>query len=227
MASSPHTIRLNDVALFQDLSEGELQALSSFLQENSFEKDEIIAFEGEECRRIFIVQSGRIKIFRCAGSGREQILEVLGPGDSCACNPGVQVWQCSATSQALSPCKVWFLPRQHYNNLINSNSKLMKKLTHIFATRLCRFSSLIEDVSLTDSRHRLVRFLLNMFGAQKAVPGKPVSISFTREEIAQRLGLVRETVTRHLQNLRRKKLIDIKAQQILLLDRQGLEKLLD
>jgi len=109
--------------------------------------------------------------------------------------------------------------------MVQSNSRLSHTLNQIFAERIKAFSCLIEEVSLKDVEKRLVRFLLDML-AQKEGKGNVLYVPFTREEIAQRIGAARETVARHLNQLKRAKLIDIKPYQITIRDKAGLENLL-
>lgn len=217
-------LSIRDVPLFKNLSEAEFQAVRQCLKEKSFQKGESLFLEGSLCERVFFVRSGRVKLTRTSSSGREQILETLGPGNTCACNPGASNWHCSSTAIAITPCSVWFLSRENYIKLVQTQSKVSQALNRLFAERLQCFSALIEEVSLKDSRKRLVRFLLGMLpeGANKDT----LAVSFTREELAQRLGMARETVARQLSQLKSKKLIDIKSHQIVLRDKAGLEKLL-
>lgn len=220
--------QLKDVPLFRGLSEAEREALKTSLREKFFKKGELLFREGGCCERVFIVQSGRVKLYRTASTGREQILETLGPGDTCACNPGAQVWSCLTTAEAVTPCTVWFLSRPDYVRMVQTNEKISHTLNQLFAERLRTFSSLIEEVSLKDVKKRLVKFLLDML-AEKRAPAKSsevLFIPFTREEIAQRLGAARETVARHLHQLKRAKLIDIKPYQIIIRDKEGLQALL-
>ena len=216
---------LKDVPLFQNLSEAELSALQAKLREKTFKKGEILFQEGQCCERIFIVQSGRVKLVRMASSGREQILENLGPGDTCACNPGSRTWNCLSTAEAATPCTVWFLSRDDYVRMVQDNGHFSRSLNRLFAERLRNLSSLVEDVSLKDVEKRLVKFLLDML-AQKSGKSDVLFIPFTREEIAQRIGAARETVARHLHQLKRNKLIDIKPYQVIIRDKQGLENIL-
>lgn len=191
--------------------------------------------EGAACERVFIVQSGRVKLYRTSSSGREQILEMLGPGETCACNPGSLVWNCSTSAEAVTASTVWFLSRDDYVRMVQTNSKLSHALNQLFADRLRCFSSLIEEVSLKDVKKRLIKFLLDML-AERAAKAKKTSsggkkeetlyVPFTREEIAQRIGTARETVARNLYQLKRAKLIDIKPYQIIIRNKEGLEKLL-
>lgn len=175
-----------------------------------------------------------MKLYRTASSGREQILETLGPGDTCACNPGAPVWHCGTTAEAAQESKVWFLSRSDYVRLVQSNSKMIQALNRLFAERLKTFSSLIEEVSLKDAKKRLVKFLLDMLAEKErrsrahsfASKRDTLFLPLTREEIAQRLGAARETVARHLHELKRAQLIDLKPYEIIILDKAGLEKLL-
>ena len=221
-------VEIKDIPFFQGLSKQELEPLRSCLIEKSFEKGEILHFEGASCTRLFFIRSGRIKIYRTSSSGRDQIFEMLGPGDTCACNPGHLDWYCHSTAEALTPCKVWFLSREHYVKMVQQNSKLMHTLNELFAKRLQCFSEIIADVSLKDSKKRLIKFFLDMLAQKK--PGTPkgdtLFIQSTREEIAQRLGAARETIARHISDLKRKKLIDVKPYQIIIRDQEALEKLL-
>ena len=223
-------ILLKKIPFFHGLSDAELEAIRSCLHEKNFEKGEVLLEEGSCCERVFFVQSGRIKLYRTSSNGREQILETLGPGDTCACNPGSAKWHCNATAQAVSPSTVWFLNRNDYARIVNNNSKVAHTLNQLFADRLRNFSSLIEEVSLKDAKRRVIKFLLDMLAEKEAAYGKgkegAIFIPYTQEEIAQRIGAARETVTRQLNQLKRSKLIDIKPHQIIILNKPVLEKLL-
>lgn len=221
-------IALKDVGLFQGLSLAQLTLIQARLRESVFGRGEMLFCQEKQCERIFIVQSGRVKIFRTTPAGREQILEILGPGDSCACNPGETVWSCSASAQALTSCRLWLLSRVHYAQLMSQNSQLSRTLNKIMAERLSRFCSFFETISFDNSKVRLVKFILNMLEdrEERRFENAGMDISFTHEEIAQRIGLARETVTRHLNQLKLRKFIDIKPHRIIIRDRKGLENFL-
>ena len=187
--------------------------------------------EGRACERIFIVQEGRVKVYRTTSSGREQILETLNLGDTCACNPGTREWSCTASAEALTDTTVWYLSREDYVRMVEANSKIAHALNYLFAERLQNMNRLIEQVSLMDSKKRLIKFLLDLQadGVAKHKISKSsnvIYIPFTREEIAQRLGIARETVARQLYHLKDSGLIDVKPSQIIILDKKGLENLL-
>lgn len=222
-------LTVKDVPLFQGLSDTELGFVKDCLHEKSFDKGEVLFYEGKPCERVFIVRSGRVKLYRVAASGKEQILETLGPGDTCACNPGVCNWHCGSTAEAITPCAVWFIGRDQYVRMIRTHSTLSHALNRLFADRISKFCSLIEEISLKDVKKRLVKLLLDMLETTSSSRGtntKVLLVPFTREEIAQRIGTARETVARNLHQLKRSGLIDIKSRRIVIRDKEGLKKLL-
>jgi len=221
-------LTLKNVPLFHDLSEEELESVKKCLHEKEYQKGEILLSEGAACERIFIVREGRVKLYRTAASGREQILETLEKGETCACNPGAAQWSCATSAEAITPCKVWFLSRSDYVRMVQTNAKLAHALNLLFAERLQCLNALVEEVALKDVKKRLIKFLLDMLTESLKKPGKSnaLFIPFTREEIAQRLGAARETVARYLTQLKDAHLIEIKPYQIVILDKKGLEELL-
>lgn len=226
--SNINSIDFCDIPLFGDLTRNEKNHVRKYLKEQDFKKGEGLFSEGSLCERIFIVKSGRVKIYRVSSSGKEQILEVLGPGETCACNPGAAHWSCSSSAQALTDGCVWTLSRFNYVQMVKSNSRMTYTLNNIFAERLCRFSSLIEGVSLDDPKKRLIKFIFDMM-SRKEFQGEQencLRLTMTQEEIAQRLGLTRVTVARHLRQLKKTKLISYQSRQMIILNKEGLKKAL-
>jgi len=113
--------------------------------------------------------------------------------------------------------------------LLEANPAVSKALNEIFAKRLQCFANLIEEVSLKDAKKRLVKFLLDMHEKEKSSlrPNQDsVYIPFTHEEIAQRIGSARETVTRYFSQLKDAGLIEFTPQHLIIKDKEGLEALL-
>ena len=221
-------VLLEEIPFFHELSEADLSSVKERLAEKTFAKGEALFAEGNACAGAFFVKSGWIKMYRSSPAGTAQIVEILGPGETCTCNPGAYNWTCALTAQALTPCTVWFLAKEDYVRLIQSNPKLSQLLNRIFAERLQRASSTIAELSSEDSRKRLARLLLELLAKsdRKDSAKGVISVPLTREELAQMIGTSRETVVRQLYELRRQRLIDIQSRKIVILDRQGLKKLL-
>ena len=219
-------ISIRSSPLFKDLSDREFKAVKSCFRKKEFKKGESLFREGNKCERIFIVESGHVKLYRMALSGREQILETLEHGQTCACHGGAEKQFCSTTAEATSNSTVWFLSLAAYQEALEKYPQLLKSLNRVLSERIKCFSLLIEEVSLKDSKSRVIRFLLDMLNAaqSKSKGSRELQIPFTREEIASRLGTSRETVARNLSQLKREGLIDINPHQIIIRDETGLKQ---
>lgn len=214
-------ISLRDVPLFEEFTAKELEYIQASVIEKSFKKDDVIFFSGDPCRGILILRSGRIKLSSLSATGKEQVLETFQCGQTCACHTE-SVAQCPANVQAATNCVVWFLPIENYEQLVKAHPRMLKKLNSIMASRLCHFSDLIKRISLDAPQERLAQFILDSAEKKQKFPHYP---NFTHDEIAQRVGLTRETVTRYLNKFKRSKLITIKSHEILVLNSEKLQKL--
>ena len=221
-------VLLEEVPFFRELSEADLSSVKERLAEKTFAKGEALFTEGNACEGTLFVKSGWIKMYRTSPAGTAQIVEALGPGETCTCNPGALNWTCALTGQALTPCTVWFLAKEDYVRLIHSNPRLSHLLNRLFAERLQRAGALIAELSSQDSRKRLTRLLLDLLAKSGRKDSKKavLPVPLTRKELAQMIGTSRETVVRQLYELRRRKLIDIQPRKIVILDRERLKELL-
>ena len=221
--------QLKKIPLFEGLSDAELQQVSACLREKSFQKGEIVFLAGTACERVFIVQSGSVKVYRTnVASGREQVLETLGPGQTCACQPGETDWNCSSSAEALTDCHLLYFSAPDFAKLLHTTPALSMALNRIFSGRIHCLSALVEEVSLKDVRTRVIKFLLDWpeTSAGKKPGESLLQISLTREEIARRIGTARETVARTLHQLKEEGYLEILTHQILIKDRVRFEQLL-
>lgn len=216
-----HIVDLRDVSLFQGFSAKELSYIQSSMIEKSFKKDDVVFFSGDPCRGILILKAGRVKLSCLSASGKEQVLETFQGGHTCACHSEGAA-KCPGNVQAATDCTVWFLPIENYQRLVSQHPRMLKKLNAILSARLNHFSELIKRISLDGPGQRLAQFILDCTEKKKKFPHYP---NFTHDEIAQRVGLTRETVTRYLNKFKRSKLITVKSQEITVLNLEKLRKL--
>lgn len=83
-------VLLEEIPFFHELSEADLSSVKERLAEKTFAKGEALFIEGNACEGTFFVKSVWIKMYRTSASGTVQSLEVLGPGETCTCNPGAR-----------------------------------------------------------------------------------------------------------------------------------------
>lgn len=209
---------LRAVPLFAGLSEGTLRRLAGAAIRRTYNAGETVIVEGEPCQAAFFVAEGQVRVVRFSHAGREQVLAEMGPGGGINTVPpflpgGVN----HATVRAITPATLYAFPAAALVRLVGDCPDLALALLHDFAMRLDRLTDLASDLSLYSVRSRLARFLLEQ--AEAGV----VARCWTQDEIAARLGTVRDVVGRTLRAFADEGLLRMERQRILLLDRERLE----
>ncbi len=206
---------LKGVALFHDLSEQEL----SFLVEHSllrhFAANELIFTEGDSCSGLFVIQSGAVKIFKTAPSGREQVLSVERAGNTIAELPVFDGGTYPASTVAAEESDLLFIRKEDIRALCLEHPEVALKLLKTVGRRLRALVGIIEELSFTTVRHRLIAYLLRLAGANAgAKKSVELELPVSHQELAAELGTVRELVSRNLSRLQAEGLIKIQARLV-------------
>ncbi|HEX2948622.1 MAG TPA: Crp/Fnr family transcriptional regulator [Armatimonadota bacterium] len=198
---------------FAGVDEATYDALISLGQTRFYDKDEVLFLDGEPCKGLFLVQSGTIKIFKVAENGREQILALQRPGDSVAEVPLFDNGPYPASASALEDSAVLFIPKDAFQRMLLQRPQLAQAIIRALAQRLRKMVTLVEDLSLRQVRQRLARFIL-----AEAAGRASFQLALTNDELAARLGSVRDVISRTLSSLQADGLIRLQGRQVDILD---------
>ena len=220
----PHTKTPRDLVhafpFFAGLDEQTYDELLAGSLSRRVEKGETLFLDGERCRGMFLVQSGVIKIYKLSESGKEQILTLARAGDAVAELPLFDGGDYPASAGALEDSVVLFVPATLVNELLERNPQLCRSVISALAKRLRKLVCLVEDLSLRHVRERLARLLLEEAG------GKLVfHLAFTNEELAARLGSVRDVISRTMSGLQGEGLIRLEGRRVEIISPRGLAEL--
>jgi len=207
---------LRRLPLFTDLSDAELALIAERVTLRSYEAGAIIFSEGDACRELLIVKEGSVKIFKAAANGRQQLIGVERAGNSLAEVPVFDGDCYPATAQAAGPAILLRLEAELFRGLCLHHPEVALKVIKVLAHRLRRMGSLVEDLSFATVRGRLIAHLLHL--ADKSGRHTPQAVEFdlteNNEELAARLGTVRELVSRNLGRLHNEGLIEINRRTV-------------
>jgi CRP-like cAMP-binding protein len=209
---------LRSIRIFASLSSESLASLTACAVTGNQRAGEIVQIEGEECTRVSFVIQGAVRIYRSAPNGREQVLQNLGPGMQFNAIPvitGQTVLKASA--RALTDITLLHVPSKDFLRIMNNRADFAAAIAADLALRLEHMTGLVEDLSLRSVRGRLAHFLLD-----QADHGE-ISAQWTQDEIAARLGTVRDVIGRTLRGFMDAGLIRREGGRLLLIDRAGLE----
>lgn len=213
---------LRAVPYFAPLGEEALADVAARLIIRQVAAGQIIFLEGSPCAGLHIVVKGLAKVYRASAEGREQVLALLGPGDSCNEVPVVDGGPNPANLAAVEPTTVLILSQADMSQLLVIYPALNKAVIRSLAARCRQLVARVYSLSFLSVRARLADFLL-----QQEQLGHPLDRRlWTQEEIATQIGTVREVVGRALSALADEGLIRLDRHHISVLDRKGLAALL-
>jgi CRP/FNR family transcriptional regulator len=207
---------LKRVQLFSGLSDTEFAFLTAHLVSRKYVAGEMVFSEGDPCAGLYVVQSGNVRIFKSSANGREQVLSIDGPGSSIAELPVFDGGNYPASAQALSDSTLLFFSRQDFQALCLQYPQVALKVLRMIGARLRRLVGIIEELSFTTVRHRLIALLVRL--GKAASTGKEDSVTLTipanNSELAAQIGTVRELVSRNLSRLQSEGLIVINNREL-------------
>ena len=220
---------LSKVPLFSGLTESELSFLVQRAVPRNYTAGQIVFSEGEPCTGMFVVESGHIRIFKSAASGREQVLSIDGPGSSVAELPVFDGGNYPASVAAVEDSTLLFVSKQDFQSLCLTHPQVALKVLRIVGARLRRLVGIIEELSFTTVRHRLVSLLVRMAHKEgnNAPSGTEITLPANNQELAAQIGTVRELVSRNLSRLQAEGLIQMDGRSIVIPNRKALEAELD
>lgn len=181
------------------------------LVQRRFQAGELIFSEGDPCTGLYVVQSGNVRIFKSSVGGREQVLTIDGPGSSIAELPVFDGGNYPASAQAVTDCSLFFVSRQDFQNLCLQYPQVSLKVLRVVGGRLRRLVGIIEELSFTTVRHRLIALLIRLAKQEHSRNGDTVMLMLpaNNSELAAQIGTVRELVSRNLSRLQADGLIEV------------------
>jgi CRP/FNR family transcriptional regulator len=216
---------LRKTLLFNSLDSSELMSLSSRATLRRYSAGELLFSEGEPCRGLFVVVSGQIRIFKTSRTGREQVLAIEGSGRSIAELPVFDGGSYPASAMAAEQSELVFVSRSDFRSVCLENPDLSLKVLQVVGARLRRLVGIIEELSFTTLRHRLISWLLKEAKehGQPSGRGAVFTLKVSHHELAAQIGTVRELVSRNMARLQAQNLIAMNGHELTILDEQGLE----
>jgi len=217
---------LRKTPLFANLTEGEMRALAARVSRKQFPKGALLFGEGDPCAGLFLVASGKVRIFKISAAGREQVLAVEGPGSSFAELPVFDGGNYPAAAAAQEDAEVLFISRQDFQNFCREHPEVALKVLAVVGSRLRRLVGIIEQLSFTTVRQRLISLILRLAQTQgtPSKQGVQVELPVTHQDLAAELGTVRELVSRNLSRLQAEGFLEVEGRRIIVKDLAGLKR---
>ncbi len=217
---------LRRVPFFAVLGEEELRRLAGHCVVRFLSKEELLFTEGDPCEGMYVVQSGAIKLFKMADTGREQVLVIERAGSTVGELPVFDGGNLPASAAALEDSSLLFLPKREFLELCRRNSEVAFAVIRSLAWRFRYMASLVEELSLKEVSHRLARFLRDraLTAGTRTRRGIEFPLEESNQQIAAEIGTVRDLVSRNLRRLVDRKIIKMERRRVIVLNMAELEE---
>jgi CRP-like cAMP-binding protein len=185
--------------------------------QRSYPAGQIVLLEGAASSVLYVVQDGRLKLYKTSSKGREQVLRLVRPGDMFNEVAVFDEGPNPASAQAIEACTLYLLRQRDLLRFVAERPGIALAITRNFAGRLREALALIEDLAFRDVTSRLAKILL------VGQDGQPPRL--TQELLAAMAGSRREVVGRALKALSQEGAVKLARGRIHVLDRKALERL--
>lgn len=212
---------MSEIALFASLSASEALALSQRAVERRFAAGEMLFWEGEPCAGIFLILEGSVKIFKTSAAGREMTLSMETAPSTVAELPLFDGGPYPASVRAVGPVATLFINKADFQQVCRQNPEVALKILAVVGRRLRHLVGVVESIAFGSVTGRLARLLLE---AASQGGGDEFDLPVTHQELASRLGTVREVVSRNLARFRAEGIVRIDDRRVHILDRAALER---
>ncbi|MHB0867641.1 MAG: Crp/Fnr family transcriptional regulator [Thermoleophilia bacterium] len=210
--------------VFQGMSDAELDEIVPLVVQRRLRKDTVIFHEHDPAAAFYLVKKGRVKIYKVAPDGREQVLAMLGDGQIFGDVPTFDGGPYPATAATMDDSELYLIRREDLLAVVRRYPEIAIKVIAVLGARLRQSLELVHDLSFKQVPHRLAGLLLKLgeeYGEQQEA-GTLINLSLSRQELADIVGTSRETVTRELKKMERAGLLAIDRRHITITDREQL-----
>lgn len=216
------------VSLFYALRCGDLSELRKLGTVRELKADEPLFHQGDEADLVYTVAAGSLRLYRLLFDGRRQIMGFALPGEFL----GVSIDEThDVTAEALEPSRIWCFPRARFEDFVAGNPVLKDSLLDVAREELAAAQQQFIVLGRKTAMERVASFILYLHSRFERITGHPmhhVALPMSRADIADYLGLTKETVSRVFGQMRNSRVMRLETLTcIQILDGHALKALAD
>ena len=210
---------LEQINLFKNLSDQELEKLDHLTAMKTADKNQFIYFPKEPSKILFFLKRGRIKIGSYSEDGKEIIKAILYPGEVFGEMGIVGEESRKDFAVAMDPdTRMCTLSVDDFKNMMQANSLLSMAVTKNIGEKLRNIERRLESLIFKDARERIIDFMKEMAAKYGKAIGVEILVKhdLTHQDIANLTATSRQTVTTVLNDLKEKNLIYMERKRFLI-----------
>jgi CRP-like cAMP-binding protein len=211
---------IKSITYFSGLNQAALDSIRKRVFEKKAERGEILLFEGEPAENLYFVIAGVVKVFKTSADGKEQILQIMRPGESFNDVPVFGNGKNLASAEAMGPVVLYMIKKSAIEGILREHPQVALNVIQILSQRVRHLVSLVEDLSFRNVTGRVAKVLLEYAG--DGIGEKP---RLTQQEMAAMIGTAREMVGRSLKALEEEGTIRMERNRIMITNLETLREM--
>jgi CRP-like cAMP-binding protein len=219
------TKQIKDIGLFAGVSSEKIRLLSAQATYKKFKSGEMVIGEEDPIRSFYVVISGQLKLYRSSAEGKEQTLQLLGPGDPFGLCTAFATDSFPASAMAIEDTAVLLIPGTVMEATARQEPALLFNIIQILSQRLKDSMALIESLALKEIPGRLASFLRHASSSDAADKKTTVELTISQRELAKILGATPEALSRALRKMSNDGILSTAGRVITILNHKALEQL--
>jgi len=196
---------------------------------NNYKKGETIFLEGDEAQTLYLINEGKIKLYKYTKDGKQQILHILTEGDFFGELNLFKNSQYGFSAEAIIDSKICTLTKEKMKSIILSKPEIGIKILEVVGDRLSKVENLAQHLATNDVESRLAYLLIDMLESdgKKTAKGIEIELSISREDMGSYTGVARETISRKLKKFEEEGYIKlVGTKKVIILDEETLRELI-
>ena len=211
-----HISCIEHVPIFKGLSHEEMTEIAQISSTRSFKKGEMVYRAGDEGGTLFVLYTGRVKLYRLNAGGKEQVLRVVESGEFIGELSLFSSLALTDYAQALEDTTMCVLQGARLKELMTKYPSIALKVMDELSRRLEQAESQVESISLSSVTQRVAQILLELSDGKKEI-----SLPISKSDLASQLGMSQETLSRKLADFQEEGLIELKGHRKIIVKKRA------
>ena len=218
--------RLSNVPLFKELTPKELEPIVQIAQTRFYKNKMYVFMQEDPLDQVFFIHSGKVKIYKTDFSGKEQIISVLEAGEMFPHAGFFRQGKFPANAEITEDALLIVVPINKFEEILITYPELCIKLFKVLGEKIVDLQGRLEAQVLHNTYEQIILLLLRLCksNGEKLADKYQLTTQFTNRELANMIGSSRETVSRTINQLKKKDFIELVEEGFYLIDRDALQQ---
>jgi CRP/FNR family cyclic AMP-dependent transcriptional regulator len=191
----------------------------------SYKKKELVYQEGRKPKAVFYVVKGRVKVFKTNDDGKELIVGVYAAGDFFGYLPILEETNYTNFAEVLEDAELMLVPREDFLQLVKLDKKVAARFIGLMARVISVNEESLLNLAYNSLRKKVAYGLVALAEKYKGANDQAITISMSRETMAQVIGVATESLIRTLTDFKEEKLIQLTAGRVEIIQYEKLKQL--